>query len=119
MFMPPRETALPRAGPQTIAIEYPASATPLQAGENKSPRTPPVLVMGAEAQKPPQNRVNIIVCTSFAVAVAKVKQIATNMGVRTGTLRPYTSLNGAQSKGPIPKPMRYKVVPSVATCVDM
>jgi hypothetical protein len=53
-----------------------------------------------------------------AVAVANEKQTAINIGVITGNRRPYTSLNGAQSRGPMPKPKRYRLVPSVATGVD-
>ena len=92
-------------------------AMPLHAGENKSPNTPPVFVTGALAKKAPKNRVSISVCRSLAVALAKLKQLATNMGAMTATRRPNTSLSGAHSRGPTPKPKRNSVVPSVATCV--
>src|SRR5688572_15188281 len=40
-----------------------------------------------------------------------------NMGTITATLRPNTSLSGAQIRGPSPNPKRNKVVPRTATCV--
>jgi hypothetical protein len=98
-------------------MAYPAIAMPRCAGENKSPSTPPVLVTGADAKNAPKNLVNINVCKSFAVALPKLKQIATNMGAMTAGLRPKTSLKGAHINGPKPKPKRKSVVPKTATCV--
>ena len=92
-------------------------AMPRYAGEYRSPSTPPVLVTGAEAKKAPKKRVIMMVCRSLAVAVAKLKQAATNMGASTATLRPKTSLSGAHSSGPMPKPNRNSVVPRVAVWV--
>jgi hypothetical protein len=63
-------------------------AIPRQAGEYKSPNTPPVFVTGAELKKAPKNRVIMSVCRSFAVALPKLKHTATSMGVRTATRRP-------------------------------
>lgn len=90
-------------------------AMPLQAGVYRSPSTPPVLVTGAEAKKAPKKRVSISVWKSLAVALPKLKQTATNIGVSTAILLPYTSLSGAQRSGPTPKPNRKRVVPRVAT----
>jgi hypothetical protein len=63
-------------------------AMPLHAGEYRSPSTPPVLVTGAEAKKAPKKRVSISVWKSLAVALPKLKQMATNMGAMTATRRP-------------------------------
>jgi hypothetical protein len=52
---------IPSAGPQTMAMEYPARAIPLHSAEYKSPKTPPVFVMGAEAKNAPKNRVSMMV----------------------------------------------------------
>lgn len=52
----------------------------------------------------------------MAVAAAKLKHVATNMGPNTAILRPYTSLTGAHSSGPIPNPTRNSDVPSTDTC---
>lgn len=74
-----------------------------------------MLVTGAEAKKAPKKRVSISVWKSLAVALPKLKQTATNMGVSTAILLPYTSLSGAHSSGPVPKPKRKSAVPRVAT----
>jgi hypothetical protein len=47
----------PITGPPTTAIAYPAIAMPLSVGRNKSPKTPPVLVTGADAKKAQKKRV--------------------------------------------------------------
>lgn len=106
---------VPKHGPPTTAMAYPASARALQAGLNKSPSTPPVLVTGALAKKAPKKRVSISVWKSFAVALPKLKHIATNMGASTASFLPKTSDKGAHRSGPAPKPKRNSVVPSTAT----
>jgi hypothetical protein len=63
-------------------------AAPRSSGLQISLRTPPVLVTGAEPKKPVKNLVIIIVCTSFAVAVANEKIAARKYGGRTAVLRP-------------------------------
>jgi hypothetical protein len=92
---------------------------PLQLGSYKSPNTPPVFVTGALEKNAPKNRVIISVCTSFATALPKLKHAPTNIGASTAARRPYTSLSGAQSSGPSPKPNRNRLVPSVATSSPM
>ena len=79
---------IPKQGPPTTAIAYPAIAIPLQAGLNKSPSTPPVFVTGALAKNAPKNLVNMSVWKSFEAALPKLKQLATNIGVSTASLRP-------------------------------
>lgn len=63
-------------------------AMPLYAGEYKSPKTPPVFVTGADEKKAPKKRVSISVCRSLAVALPKLKQMATSMGAMTAMRRP-------------------------------
>jgi hypothetical protein len=53
----PKFVNLPITGPPTTAIAYPAIAMPLSVGRNKSPKTPPVLVTGADAKKAQKKRV--------------------------------------------------------------
>ena len=53
---------------------------------------------------------------SLAVALPKLKQMATAMGENTAIRLPYTSLSGAHSKGPRPNPIRNSEVPRIAVC---
>jgi hypothetical protein len=54
-----------------------------------SPRTPPVLVTGAEPNSPAKKRVISIVWISFAAAVPKEKQPAMKYGIKTAGFLPY------------------------------
>jgi hypothetical protein len=69
-------------------MAYPTIAAPRCSAVQISLRTPPVLVTGAEPKKPVKNRVIMMVCTSFAVAVAKEKTAARKYGGNTADLRP-------------------------------
>jgi hypothetical protein len=62
------------SGPPATAIEYTARAVARSAGEKRSPRTPPVLVTGAELKKPAKNRVMKMAERSLEAPVANVKQ---------------------------------------------
>src|SRR3954463_7002370 len=93
-------------------------AAPRCSGVQISPKTPPVFVTGAEPKKPVKNRVIIIVCKSFAVAVPNEKTAARKYGASTAGLRPNTSDRGAQIKGPNPSPNRSNDVPSVETSLE-
>ena len=89
------------SGPPATAMEYAASAVARSAGEKMSPRTPPVFVTGAELKKPAKKRVMKMAERSLDAAVAKVKHAPIKYGGKTATLRPYISLIGAHSKGPV------------------
>lgn len=73
---------------ETRKYSLPTIAIPLEAGEKRSPSTPPVFVTGAEAKKAPKNRVSITVWKSFAVAVPKLKHMAIDMGTNTANRLP-------------------------------
>lgn len=68
-----------------------------------SDKTPPILTMGADEKNPLKNRVIMMVCTSLATAVPKAKMAPRKKGGKTAMRRPYNSLTGAQSSGPMPK----------------
>ncbi len=134
-----QDGAYPKVGPPTTAKAYPTIADPLCEGDQISPKTPPVLVTGADPNKPAKNLVIRIVWISFAVAHPKEKQAAMKYGTNTAGFLPYlnsqirtilvgsarrlpssqrnthTSLNGAHNKGPSPKPTNRKVVPRIPT----
>lgn len=54
-----------------------------------SPRTPPVLVTGADPNKPAKNLVMRMVWMSFAVAVPNEKHAAIKYGIKTAGFLPY------------------------------
>lgn len=70
---------------------------------------------GLAAKKPAKNRVNMIVCTSFAVAVPMVNTLYPNRPINMGHRRPESSEVGAQSVGPDANPKTYSVTPNVET----
>ena len=61
------------------------------------------MTKGAEAKNAAKNLVIMIVWISFAVAVPKVKTAPMKNEGRAASLRPYTSLIGAQRRGPRPR----------------
>jgi hypothetical protein len=80
--------AYPKVGPPTTAKAYPTIAVPRCAGDQISPKTPPVFVTGAEPNIPAKNLVIKIVWISLAVAVPKEKHAAIKYGAKTAGFLP-------------------------------
>ena len=106
-------------GPTKTAMAKTAIAMPRYSLLNRSAKIAGTIDSGHAAKKPAKKRVNMIVCTSFAVAVPMVKTLYPNRPINMGHRRPESSENGAQIVGPDANPNTYSVTPNVETSVLM
>jgi hypothetical protein len=79
-------------------------ASPLFSTGITSEMVPPPIVRGAELTAPSRKRKTIKVMTSGDMAHATVKQMKRTLHVVYTIERPWTSDNGATTRGPRPQP---------------
>lgn len=98
----------PIVGPPTIQSETKVIAVPRVRGAKMSPRAAGTLLIGAEANMPPINRVTSKLVMFLLVALPMLKRPYTKTAGSMAHLRPYVSLMGAQNMGPKAQP-RFKI----------
>ena len=107
----------PNIGPMNTILEKMTIAMPRCSLSNMSAKTAAVTVNGHEPNKPVQNRHIINVCRSLEAAAPNEKQAKPNIPITMGILRPWSSENGPQIKGPKAYPSTKSEVDRVATSV--
>lgn len=106
-------------GPIKTAMQKIDMMMPRCALLKRSANTAGTIEMGLAANSPAKKRLNIIVCTSFAVAQAMLKIPHPKRPTDNGQRRPISSDAGAQIVGPAAKPKTYNVTPSDAASVPI
>lgn len=110
-----RDTIGPKMGPTNKAAENIGIENPRSLWFQKSAKEPPMTLTGEEPIKPCRNRHTRTV-SRFCATATGIWKIAKMVKPTTrGSLRPYSSDNGPQIVGPVPKPRTKSETPRTIT----